>query len=387
MGDGGQARGARRSSTSTRASPAPRAVADLHVPIRAGSDIAFLGGAGQPRAEQRPGLPRVRRGLHQRGDHHRRGLPRHRGPRRAVLRLRPRDRRTTTRRRWHYEPPSRATPAASATRSSTRTQRRGASSRTRPARSETHGSGGAAGAAGRAERDETLQHPRCVFQILKRHFARYTPEMVAGGVRHRRRSSSPQVADALTRNSGPRAHHARSATPSGWTHHTVGAQMIRTAAILQTAARQHRPARRRDHGAARPRAASRARPTSRRCSTSCPATCPMPHADQHQSTSTSGVEDDEGKAGFWGNIRVYAVSLLKAYWGDAATADNDFCFDYLPRLTGDHSTYDDGQGADRGRGARATSWSGRTPRSARPTARCSGSGWPTSTGWSCATCR
>ena len=35
----------------------------------------------------------------------------------------------------------------------------------------------------------------------------------------------------------------------------------------------------------------------------------------------------------------YAVSLLKAYWGDAATADNDFCFDYLPRLTGDHSTY------------------------------------------------
>ena len=38
-------------------------------------------------------------------------------------------------------------------------------------------------------------------------------------------------------------------------------------------------------------------------------------------------------------MRSYAVSLLKSYWGDAATADNDFCFDYLPRLTGDHSTY------------------------------------------------
>jgi formate dehydrogenase major subunit len=49
--------------------------------------------------------------------------------------------------------------------------------------------------------------------------------------------------------------------------------------------------------------------------------------------------DDEGKAGFWGNVRSYAVSLLKSYWGDAATADNDFCFDYLPRITGDHSTY------------------------------------------------
>jgi formate dehydrogenase major subunit len=29
------------------------------------------------------------------------------------------------------------------------------------------------------EEDPTLQHPRCVFQILKRHFARYTPELVA----------------------------------------------------------------------------------------------------------------------------------------------------------------------------------------------------------------
>ncbi|MBW3641066.1 MAG: molybdopterin-dependent oxidoreductase, partial [Actinobacteria bacterium] len=35
----------------------------------------------------------------------------------------------------------------------------------------------------------------------------------------------------------------------------------------------------------------------------------------------------------------YMVSLLKAYWGDAATPDNGFCFDYLPRLTGDHGTY------------------------------------------------
>ena len=36
----------------------------------------------------------------------------------------------------------------------------------------------------------------------------------------------------------------------------------------------------------------------------------------------------------------YLVSLLKAWWGDAAMPDNDFCFGYLPRLTGSHSTYD-----------------------------------------------
>jgi hypothetical protein len=39
-------------------------------------------------------------------------------------------------------------------------------------------------------------------------------------------------------------------------------------------------------------------------------------------------------------MRDYTVSLLKAWWGAAATADNDFCFDYLPRLTGNHGTYD-----------------------------------------------
>jgi formate dehydrogenase major subunit len=38
-------------------------------------------------------------------------------------------------------------------------------------------------------------------------------------------------------------------------------------------------------------------------------------------------------------MEAYTVSLLKAWWGDAATEENDFCFDYLPRLTGDHGTY------------------------------------------------
>jgi formate dehydrogenase major subunit len=69
-----------------------------------------------------------------------------------------------------------------------------------------------------------------------------------------------------------------------------------------------------------------------------PGYLPMPHAGQHQSMD-QWVLDDEGKAGFWGNIRSYAVSLMKSYWGDAATPENDFCFDYLPRVTGDHSTY------------------------------------------------
>ena len=43
--------------------------------------------------------------------------------------------------------------------------------------------------------------------------------------------------------------------------------------------------------------------------------------------------------GFWGNKRSYLVSLLKAWFGDAATAENDFCFGVLPRISGDHGTY------------------------------------------------
>src|SRR4028118_1253848 len=64
----------------------------------------------------------------------------------------------------------------------------------------------------------------------------------------------------------------------------------------------------------------------------------MPHAAQHTDLN-SYVEEDEGSTGFWGNKRAYMVSLLKAYWGDAARAENDFAFDYLPRIDGDHGHY------------------------------------------------
>jgi formate dehydrogenase major subunit len=65
----------------------------------------------------------------------------------------------------------------------------------------------------------------------------------------------------------------------------------------------------------------------------------MPHAHADEDLD-SYVAGEESQKGFWGELRAYTVSLLKAWWGPAATADNDFCFDYLPRLTGSHSTYE-----------------------------------------------
>jgi formate dehydrogenase major subunit len=123
----------------------------------------------------------------------------------------------------------------------------------------------------------------------------------------------------------------------GWTQHTVGVQYIRTAAILQTLlGNMGRPG----GGilALRGHASIQGSTDIPTLFDLLPGYIPMPHAHA-QETLDDFVVADAGVRGFWGNMRDYTVSLLKAWWGDAATADNDFCFDYLPRLTGNHSSY------------------------------------------------
>jgi formate dehydrogenase major subunit len=97
-------------------------------------------------------------------------------------------------------------------------------------RGESHGSGGVA-ISGNPQVDPTLQHPRCVFQVLKRHYARYTPEMVSdiAGVPV---DTFLQVCELLSENSG-RERTSAFVYSVGWTQHTVGVQYIRTAAVLQ----------------------------------------------------------------------------------------------------------------------------------------------------------
>src|SRR5207247_835359 len=81
------------------------------------------------------------------------------------------------------------------------------------------------------EEDMALEHPRCVFQLLKKHFRRYTPEMVEEicGVPKER---FLEVAEALCHNSG-RERTSVFCYAVGWTQHTVGVQYIRAAAIIQ----------------------------------------------------------------------------------------------------------------------------------------------------------
>jgi len=203
------------------------------------------------------------------------------------------------------------------------------------ARGEAHGSGGAA-AHPSADTDETLQHPRCVFQVLKRHFSRYTPEMVEQvcGVSA---ENFRAVCDAVTSNSG-RDRTTAFVYSVGWTQHTVGVQYIRTGAILQALlGNMGRPG----GGilALRGHASIQGSTDIPTLFDLLPGYLPMPHAGGNEDLDAY-VAAESMDHGFWANVRSYLVSLLKAWWGAAATPENDFCYDYLPRLTGSHGTYE-----------------------------------------------
>jgi formate dehydrogenase major subunit len=187
------------------------------------------------------------------------------------------------------------------------------------------------------QRDETLQHPNCVFQILKRHFSRYTPEMVARtcGVSE---EAFLEVCQAWTQNSG-REKTTALVYSVGWTQHSVGVQYIRTGAILQLLlGNMGRPG----GGimALRGHASIQGSTDIPTLFNLLPGYLPMPNAGDHQ-TLQQWVDSirHPGAKGFWTNADAFSISLLKAYWGDAATAENDYCFDYLPKITGDHGTY------------------------------------------------
>ncbi len=185
--------------------------------------------------------------------------------------------------------------------------------------------------------DETLQDPRTVFQILKRHYARYTPEMVEQmcGIDA---ADFAYLAAALTDNSGPERTGCFGYA-TGWTQHTMGAQVIRTAAILQLLlGNVGRPG----GGimALRGHASIQGSTDIPTLFDLLPGYLPMPSAGKEDTFAQylDRVRPASGK-GFWQYAEDYTVSLLKAWWGDVATAENDWCYDYLPRLTGPAGTY------------------------------------------------
>ncbi len=198
------------------------------------------------------------------------------------------------------------------------------------------GSGGPALDSHVVARDETLQHPRCVYQILKRHFSRYTPEMVEE-ICGTPKEMFLRVCEAVTANSG-RDRTTALVYSVGWTQHSIGVQSIRTAAILQLLlGNMGRPG----GGilALRGHASIQGSTDIPTLYNLLPGYLPMPRPEQDSLARYVDTIKGRGQKGFWHNAEAYTVSLLKAWFGDAATAENGYGYGWLPRINGDHGTY------------------------------------------------
>jgi formate dehydrogenase major subunit len=186
----------------------------------------------------------------------------------------------------------------------------------------------------RPREDRTLQNPHCVYQILKKHFQRYTPDMVQD-VCGTPPETFARVADALLRNAGPDRSGAI-CYAVGWTQHTTGVQMIRAAGILQLLlGNMGRPG----GGilALRGHATIQGSTDIATLYNIHPGYLNTPSALRKHDNLRDYIKTETSPTSYWAFFPRFIVSQLKAWFGDAATAANDYAYDFLPRNIGDHS--------------------------------------------------
>src|SRR5256714_6220214 len=205
-------------------------------------------------------------------------------------------------------------------------------------RGEQSGHGGHGGGLKHGEppeEDETLQHPRCDFQLLKKHYSRYTPELVAETCGCSVEDFL-EVARALTENSG-RERTSAFCYAVGWTQHTVGVQYIRTAAIIQQLlGNMGRPG----GGilALRGHASIQGSTDNATLFNILPGYLAMPHSG-FSGSFDKFVESNTSPTGWWGHFDAFWISQMKAFFGEHATEDNDWLYERLPRVDDDNSAY------------------------------------------------
>src|SRR6202047_3022814 len=187
--------------------------------------------------------------------------------------------------------------------------------------------------------DLSLQHPRCVFQLLRQQYSRYTPEMVE------RITGIPQdqflkAADLFTsiRKDGDMKKVATIIYAVGWTQHSFGTQIIRTAAMLQllmgnigragggvNALRGHSNI----QGATDMAGIFDNLPGYLKVPT--PADTDLATYLKRM-TPTAAKPDPWDSFNYWGNTAKFTVSFMKTMYGDAATKENGWAFDYVPKV-------------------------------------------------------
>ena len=184
--------------------------------------------------------------------------------------------------------------------------------------------------------DPSMQDPNCSLQLLKEHYKRYTPEMVEE-VCGTPKETFLKVAETILASSG--ADKTTSfAYAVAWTQHTTGVQMIRTASILQLLL----------GNTGRPGGgiiALRGHATIQG-STDIPTLYNLLPGYLNMKTHAGGRKHDNltdylttetAPTSFWVNQPKYMVSLLKAWYGEYAKKDNDWGYAFLPWNSGDHS--------------------------------------------------
>jgi len=187
--------------------------------------------------------------------------------------------------------------------------------------------------------DATLQHPRSVFQLLKQQYSRYTPEMVER-ITGIPRDQFLKAADLFTsvRTDGDMKKVATIIYAVGWTHHTFGTQIIRTAAMLQLLLGNVGRA---GGGVNALRGHSNIQGATDMAGVFdiLPGYLKMPAPDDadfatYLKRTTPSASKPAGweSYNYWSNTPKFAVSFLKALYGDAARKDNDWAFHYLPKI-------------------------------------------------------
>ncbi len=189
--------------------------------------------------------------------------------------------------------------------------------------------------------DTTMQDPRCVLQLLKAHVDRYTPEMVER-ICGTPKATFEKVAEIVT-STGNAERVGTITYALGWTQHSTGVQMIRAGAVLQlllgnigrpgggmNAFRGHSNI----QGATDTAGNTEILPGYLKTPVGSQTTL-KEYLDTN--TPTTLNKQNWPSMNYWVNYPKFMVSLLKSVWGKAATKENDFGYDWLPKTDGNYS--------------------------------------------------
>ena len=189
------------------------------------------------------------------------------------------------------------------------------------------------GPDGYVKADATLSHPRCVYQLMKDHYSRYTPEMVER-VCGTPKDKFLQVCDMIGSTSTPtRAMTIMYAL--GWTQHSTGSQMIRNGAMVQLLLGNIGIAGG-GMNALRGHSNIQGLTDLGLMSNLLPGYITLPGEKEQDYDKYVAARAFKplrpNQMSYWQNFNKFFVSNMKAWWGDAASADNHWGYDYLPKL-------------------------------------------------------